>query len=276
MRWGIGSYTFGWASGTYGSAFASADSTFLRVDDLVARARECGAPVLQIVLRPDILALTASERKSIRRTCETAGLELETGTVGTNPPHLREYLAASCQLGARTIRTIIRGENATLQRAADELAEVMDEYEREGVRLALENFEAFSSAELAKLIADLGSRNLGTCIDTVNNLGRGEGTDEVLKALSPSVFSLHLKDFVSVRSRADSGFEITGTPLGTGRLPVQHVVDTVLAAHADASVILEQWIPFQGSRENTIAAEEHWAATSIEALRKIAGHVPNA
>lgn len=270
IRWGIGSYTYGWGTGTYGASYASPRDTFLDLATLLERAISAKARVLQVVLRPDLTIVGAEELAAVSGRAAAGGVEIETGTVGTDPSHLEEYLALSERLGARTIRTIIRGEGATLERAGNELAEVLPAFERAGVRLAIENFEAFSSGEHARLIEGLASPAVGSCIDTVNNLGRGEGTHEVLAALLPSVVSLHLKDFVSMRSKADSGFEITGCPLGEGRLPVREVVAAVHAARPDASVILEQWIPYQGTREQTIAVEEEWARQSIRYLAVLA------
>lgn len=273
VRWGIGSYTYGWASGTYGASYAAPGARRLSALELIERAAAERCRVVQLSVLPDILSIEVEELRALAQRAEQHGLQVETGTSGTDPEHLRAYLRASVMLGAGTVRTIIRGEGKTLERAGEDLSEVAAVYEREGVRIAIENFEAAPSEELAGLIRKIGSPAIGACIDTVNNLGRGEGTEEVLTALLPSVFCVHLKDFVSTRSQADSGFEITGVPLGTGRLPAKRVVSAVLAANPEVSVILEQWIPFQGTREATIAEENRWARLSIDYLHDLVGEL---
>lgn len=270
IRWGIGSYTYGWSTGAYGASYKEPGAEFLSVPQLLQRAVEAAVPVVQIALRPDILQMTTDELRDVAASAARHGVEIETGTSGTDPGHLRAYLRASEHLSARLVRTILRGDGVSIERSGNDLVEIVPDFERSGVRLAIENFEAFSSRRHAELIRGLDSPFVGSCIDTVNNLGRGEGTLEVLSELLPTVFCLHLKDFVSIRSRADSGFEITGARLGTGVLPIEQIVDVVLATRPDASLIIEQWIPYQGTREATVALETQWAGGSIHYLRALA------
>jgi 3-oxoisoapionate decarboxylase len=271
VRWGIGSYTFGWAAGTYGASFEASGRTFLTLDALLARAIEARAQVVQVSVRPDVSMMDDGALRAAAQEAARRHLEIETGMNGTDPPVLRAHLSAAQRLGARLVRTVLRDAHGDIERSGNEIAEVLPAFEHAGVALAIENFEAFSARRHAELIRGLGSAFVGSCIDTVNNLGCGEGTDEVLETLVPWVLCLHLKDFVATRSRADSGFEITGCPLGSGRLPVDRVISSVLRSNPGASIILEQWIPYQGTPEATIDRENEWAAAGIPVLREIAG-----
>jgi sugar phosphate isomerase/epimerase len=57
------------------------------------------------------------------------------------------------------------------------LREVLPEFARAGVSIALENYEAYATRELAELVARIGSSHLGICLDTVNSFGALESPE---------------------------------------------------------------------------------------------------
>jgi sugar phosphate isomerase/epimerase len=146
--------------------------------------------------------------------------------------------------------------------------EVAREFERAGVVLAIENHDRFPAAMLRHLLEQVGSRAVGICFDTANSFGCGEGPREVLQTLRDWVVDVHVKDFRARRIVSKFGFVIEGAPAGEGLLDLAAVLGIFGEAGSRASVIVEQWPPFQGDIESTVRLEETWARTSIVNLRR--------
>jgi sugar phosphate isomerase/epimerase len=219
-----------------------------------------GAGVVQIA---DNLPLDDGSLAPIRKAA--AGIALELGTRGSEPEHLLRYLEYAVSLGSGLLRTL-PGEDGNEER----LREVLPEFERYGVVLALENYECLPSAELAGLIRRLDSPWVGICLDTVNSLGLLEMPEYTIKALAPYTVNIHVKDFDIARATHMMGFEVAGRPAGQGRLDLRYLLDQVRVHGRDPNLILEQWPPLGGSLEETIASEAAWAEAGLEYLKSYA------
>jgi hypothetical protein len=64
------------------------------------------------------------------------------------------------------------------------------------------------------------------------------------------------------------GYEVIGCPAGEGKLEIEWLLNELRRQGRNPSVILEQWTPWVGSIESTIAMEEAWAARSIRFLQR--------
>ncbi|MFW6292331.1 MAG: sugar phosphate isomerase/epimerase family protein [Spirochaetota bacterium] len=269
MTLGIGSYTFGWATGAYGFSDPNAPRLEhpMTATDIVDKAVELGAACAQICYRPALHKLSADELSALARHAQRHGVCLEIGTSGFDPGLLERYAQIAAALEARLVRTIVPGASPGFAEERRVVERLLPFYERSGVILAIENHEDCSSADLAALVADVGSPSLGVCLDSVNSLGRGEGTREVVTTLAPCTASLHVKDFATRRRPSGMGFEVTGAPLGEGRLDIDWLVRTVGAVRPEASVILEQWSDFAGDLDTSIAEQERTARIGLGRLR---------
>lgn len=267
MRIGIGSYTFGWHSGTYGWELTK-DRPRLVAEDLIERAAQFGLPVVQIVLRPALDEMDDAALQRLRALAEARQVEIEVGTTGSAPAELLRWLRVARAVNARLMRTIFTQPSAGLSQEAAQLREVLPEFRQAGVALAVENHETSSCHDLRRLIDTLADEHLGVCLDSVNSLGRGEGVWEVAEVLLPVTINLHLKDFTVTRGSTDMGFAITGAPTGTGKLDIPRLLARLHAYRPDASVILEQWTPLGASLEAAIAEQERWAMEGVRYLQQ--------
>jgi len=143
---------------------------------------------------------------------------------------------------------------------------VLPEFEARGVTLGLENYEAYSCGDMARLVRRLESDYVGICLDTVNSLGALETPNYVVSTLAPLTVNLHVKDFVIERVPQKMGFIVVGAPAGNGRLNIPWVLEQMPAAR-NVSVILEQWPPFDHSMATAVEREQLWAVHGIEYLR---------
>jgi hypothetical protein len=56
-------------------------------------------------------------------------------------------------------------------------------------------------------------------------------------------------------------------PLGQGRLDLDGLLDRIAASVADADLMVENWVPATGVREEDVARDEAWVSGGVAALR---------
>ncbi len=268
MVLGIGSYTFAWAIGVPGYPLAGSP---LSVERLLDRAGELGVSLLQVCDNLPLHELPPGRLSGLAARARETGITLEAGTRGTAPEHLLRYLDIALALDARLVRTLIgtARDTQTIEEAERHLRIVAPRFEREGVALAIENYERYSARDLAGLVERVGSPLIGVCLDTVNSLGALEPPNEVIDVLLPHALNIHVKDFDIVRADHKMGFLVVGTPAGQGRLDIADILARARSGGHDPNVVIELWTPFKGSVEAKVALEREWAATSIRSLRKL-------
>jgi sugar phosphate isomerase/epimerase len=64
------------------------------------------------------------------------------------------------------------------------------------------------------------------------------------------------------------GYEVLGCPAGEGDLEIDWILSELEKHGNNPSMILEQWTPWTGNIDSTIATEEAWALRSVEFLRR--------
>jgi len=268
MRLGIGSYTYGWSSGTYGNNLSQGtDFQYLTAYDLINRAVVADVPVVQICVKPDLAAISINELATLREYAVDNNKTIEVGTVGSDPNHLLDFLKIAEMLGANLVRTIFTGASPDLAEERTQIAKIADQYAEKQVYLAIENHEASSYLDLEALCKDMDNEYIGVCLDTVNSLGRGEGIREVTEALMPYTKCLHVKDFTVIRHKSDMELTITGASAGEGKLDIPAHLAMLSNYRPDASVILEQWTPLQETLNTTVELQERWAEDGITYLK---------
>jgi sugar phosphate isomerase/epimerase len=262
---GVGSWTFPWATGT---VLDHRPKQILDPLGVVQRAKDLGVHVVHFL---DNLPLDKCDDDAVRSAGEFAkqhGIEVEIGTRGTDPEHLDRYLQIAERMGARLIRTMggWHGAPASLEEVERNLRKVLPAFGQAGVRIALENYEAYRTSDLAALVGRIDHPALGICLDLTNSFGALESADEILRNLVPFTISVHLKEFAVERLEFLMGFAFRGKPTGRGMLPLQKMFTALATASRQANVIVEQWPPFQETLAKTMELELHWAKESVEYL----------
>jgi len=266
MRLGISSFTFTWAVGLPGYM----PNQPLGPVDLVRRAVELGAKVVQFGDNLPLHERSPEELRTLARAARVEGVSLEVGARTLEVPVLRRYIRLAAELGSPILRLVAdpaEGE-PSVSAIADRLRPILPDLRAAGVTLALENHDRLTSGQLVALLDQLGGEHVGICLDTVNPFGALEGPPFVIEALAPYAVNLHLKDFTIFRAPQNMGFIIEGRPLGQGRLDIPWVLSTLRAHGRDPNAILELWTPAQGTLEETIALERRWAEESVRAARR--------
>jgi 3-oxoisoapionate decarboxylase len=273
-RIGVGSWTFPWAIGTVKEHLPSPRMTPVQ---LVKKAGEVGAAVVQFLDNLPLIGASEAELQEVRATAQECGLELQVGTRGVTPTHLLGYLSVATALGAKLVRTMggWHGAPLPIDEMESDLREVMPAYAAAGVSLALENYEAYSTLELADLVQKIDHPNLGICLDLTNSFGALESADAILNHLAERTINIHLKEFVVERLPYLMGFAFVGRPVGQGKLPLETIFSRVADFGRKPDVIIELWTPFKKTLAETIVEEEKWARLSVDHLKSTNRFMPS-
>jgi 3-oxoisoapionate decarboxylase len=268
MKLGISSWSVPWSVGVWGYPQPACKLDAL---SLVRKAAEHRVQVVQIADNLPLHELSVGALDQVGKEAQTSGLTVEVGTRGLERDRLVRYIGIAQRVGARSLRTVVTGSllgEDQVRSAESLLRNVAPELERAGVTLALENNEAFSAEEFARIVDGVRSPSIGICIDTANSLGRPEVLETVLEQLAKHAVMVHVKDYDIQRIDTRMGFSVVGRPVGGGRVDVDRVLQRLHECRReDVSVIIEHWPPFVSTIEETVRLEEEWLATSVEFLR---------
>jgi len=269
MRLGISSFTFPWAIGGIDEDHPISMTSL----ELLDKARELGADVLQIADNLPIGHLSNEELGQLRTMADSLGIALEVGTRGISTANLARFLEIAEILGSPILRIVIdtKEHEPTMEEINSLLAPFAVQFRKLNIKLAIENHDRLTCAQFNEIIYRLGGDWVGICLDTVNSLGAVEAPNTVIPALAPRAINVHMKDFEIVRSNGQMGFTVQGTALGQGRLDVQGVIAAVGGSRRDITSVIELWTPRQSSYEETVALEESWASQSVKFLRASIG-----
>lgn len=269
MKVGFSSFTIPWAVGGVESEHPVSMSAF----ELLERAKEIGAEVLQIADNLPIGALSDEELALLKSTADSYSIALEVGTRGIKPENIANFLRIAKTLGSPILRVVIdhQGHEPSIDEIVNLLKPFGEEFISAKIKLAIENHDRLTCAQFNEIIDRTGSDWIGICLDTVNSMGAVEAPNTVIPALAPRAINVHMKDFEVVRTNGQMGFTIRGTALGQGRLNVKEVIAAVGGVKRDITAVVELWTPRQESYEATVALENRWAHESVKYLRESLG-----
>jgi sugar phosphate isomerase/epimerase len=267
MQLGLGTYAYAWAIGIPGYPPPQPMNALVFVD----RAAALGVRVVQIADNVAVHQLSQSEMEELRTRSKALGIQVEIGTRGITPEHLRRYLEIAQHFESSLLRIVV--DTADSHPSPDEIVSTlrpfMQEFERAKVTLAIENHDRFKARTLAHLVQEIDSPCIGVCLDTVNSFGAGEGPEQVVDILAPYVVNLHIKDFSIRRHRHMLGFEVEGTSAGTGMLDIPWLLSQLGNNGHDFNAILETWPPPEADITYTIQKEDLWVQESVQYLRTL-------
>jgi sugar phosphate isomerase/epimerase len=142
---------------------------------------------------------------------------------------------------------------------------VLPQYEAAGVKLGIENHDFYPASWIRRLVEECGSPFVGVCVDTVNNLGQGEGEGEVMSVLAPLAVNFHCKDYRISRKSTMLGFDVSGAPAGEGMLNLPRAASLLPDG---ITWTIESWLPWQGDTASTVSLEEEWARRGVRNLKR--------
>jgi 3-oxoisoapionate decarboxylase len=267
MKLGLSTYTYSWSIGVPGHL----PEPPMTVLDLLDCAERLGVHVVQVADNLPLDQLAPAALDAFQDCAEKKGIQVEVGTRGIAPDHLRRYLSLARRFHSPILRVVV--DTAGHHPSAEEVVEILAPFEREfeqtGICLAIENHDRFRTPLLAEIVRQLGVHWVGICLDTVNSFGALEGPQVVVDTLGPLTVNLHVKDFTIFRTSHMMGFTVEGRPAGQGKLDIPWLLGELKRHGRECSAILELWTPPESSLDETIWKERQWAEESVTYLRKL-------
>ena len=259
---GLSSYAFFWQ-------LSDQVSEPLSIHQALERTAALGVDLFQICDYAPLESMSEVELKDIRATADSLGIALELGTKGIRPDHLRKFLRIAGILGSPLLRTMfnVPGHTPSAEEAAAIFTAVLPEFEAAGVKIAVETYEQVPTARILEVIRSVGSPYLGICSDPANTVAALELPRDVIDAVAPYVLNMHIKDFAFSRKEGWVGFTYSGAPLGEGLLDYDYMAGKLQPKERNINQIVEHWLPWQDSEEETIRLENQWTQQSLDFLR---------
>jgi sugar phosphate isomerase/epimerase len=242
----------------------------LTATQMILQTRELGVGLFQICDYAPLLGYSHSELRDLRATADDLDVRLELGTRGVDPAHLSHFLELATTLGATMVRSMLYAPDSRPSKRDAELAlsKAARDYEAAGVTLALETYEQVATETLVDIVESVGSDSVGICLDPANTVARLENPRDVVERCAPHTKNLHVKDFAFTREDGWVGFTLTGTELGTGLLDYPHELAAVDPDARGINQIVEHWLPWQGSFDQTAALEHAWTVSSLKTMKE--------
>jgi 3-oxoisoapionate decarboxylase len=178
--------------------------------------------------------------RRVRRAIEAKGFFVELGGMRTAPEHVGWQLQLAADLGADVFRTLVVFQHSldhTMATTRRDLEAVLPLAHRLGVKIALENHEDITAAELRSFLDTMPDSHLGATLDTGNDLVVYGDPVEAARQLAPRAFTTHIKDhrLIRVGGRVYS----VGVPLGQGDLPLREQLRTICTMSPLDRVLLQ-------------------------------------
>lgn len=195
------------------------------VFDFIGRTAELGLACVQINVAGGppgwghLGGVDPRHLRDVRSAIEARGLSVEIDTQKTDPEHLRGVLGVCHALGAGVLRTYEKPSGdleADKDRAAANLAKIVPLCAELGVRIAFENHEYETSADVLDVIRRVDSEWVGALVDTGNSMMVWEDPVRAVKALAPHAVSSHFKDHLVIIEDGDP--RVAGIALGAGSI----------------------------------------------------------
>jgi fatty-acyl-CoA synthase len=156
-------------------------------------------------------------------------------------------------------------ESEANARIAEALRQAAPAAQREGVAVALETHDAFSSARrVAEVLADVPSSAIGALWDSHHPYRMGEPAEEVIELLGKRIVHVHVKD---VRRTGSDGSDWQLVLLGEGEVPVRQQLEALRRAGYAGYVSLEwekKWHPELAEPEVALPQGIAWLKGRLE------------
>jgi len=215
------------------------DTRFVDAQGFYDYARQIGADGVQVGLRTKDAAAARRLRAHVEETGGCFEAELNLPKPDGDVSGFEEDVTLAREAGATVARAVLlSGRRYETFKTAEEFRAFRARSERSlalaepvlkkhRLKLAIENHKDQTAAELLEMIRKIGSEWVGVCVDLGNNIALLEEPHEVVAALAPFAFSVHLKD-MAVEPH-DEGFLLSEVPLGTGLSDLPEMIKTLRA-----------------------------------------------
>ncbi len=270
MKFGLDSYSYHLAFGAHPDFQLG---NFMTLFSFIEKVQSLGLDGFQI----DPMHLAEKSEAYLRDVAELArekNLFIEYGTIGIEAKNIIEEIRVCKILGSPILRTFIgfdRFDKNTdiyreLDRAEDQLRQVLPNLAEAKITLAIENHGDVTSDELVGLIERLESPRVGICLDVGNPLAVLEDPVFAADKMAPFAVTTHFKDYAL--EMTNYGFKVSGCVIGEGVIDLDRIFDIIVARSKLDRLILEIPVEKEMSESASLEKEEEIIKKSVDFVRE--------
>jgi sugar phosphate isomerase/epimerase len=273
---GLSALSFSYRCGLIGKGTARAVGQPIGVEDIIALAVRAGLQSVEFPL--DMLPDFAPERlAALRGRLIACGLTPVADSDVADVATLERHIPAAAAVGARVLRvtvsSVLEGWRSRLiadwDRYIDEviarLRAVRPLAERHGVCLAVENHQDATSADLLRIVAEVGGAHVGITFDAANAFIVAEDPLAVLAAIGPHVRNVHLSDYTVYPS--SQGWRLVRCSLGEGDMDLRRLFAAIEANAPAATCQIE--LVSHSARHVRLFADDWWEGYPPRDIREL-------
>lgn len=247
MRMGVivHSYAHRWNSKAESEKYPG----FSNAIDLMEHCHKIGAGGIQVIVRN----WTHDFASKVRNRRENLGMYIE-GSIGlpkteSDIAAFEKEIVAAKEAGAEITRTVcLSGRRYETFQSFEAFREFRKNsiaslrwaepvVRKHKMKLAVENHKDWRAAEMVEILKGLESEWIGVNLDFGNNIALLEDPMEVVRALTPYLFTTHVKD-MGVEEYPE-GFLLSEVPLGQGFLDLKKIFEICKEHKPDVRFNLE-------------------------------------
>jgi sugar phosphate isomerase/epimerase len=246
LRVGLNPYGLTYHLGIQAAGTPRANPNAVGLEGYIELASELGAKTLELwegwtgPMSDDAL-------KALRERLEGLGME-PIGSTGLQRADFANTLRIARGLGAKVVRFALTpilcgdrsaagGEWRELVRSTwARLGELAPMAADQGITVAIENHQDFTSQELVNFCVETGP-NVGIVFDTANTFPTAEAPLDFTRTIAPYVRYLHLKDY-RVQFTTE-GYRLVRCASGDGCVPYREIVEILSQHHTSLPAAIE-------------------------------------
>jgi 3-oxoisoapionate decarboxylase len=246
FRTGLNPYGLTYTLGLQGANGPRANPRGRGLEGFLQIADELGARSIEIH-NAWLVPLDDAKLAALREHLDSAGREpiISHGIPWEAP---EGAIRTAVALGARLIRTpltpVLCGDRSAradewpnfVRSAREKLKTLARLAEREGVTVAIENHQDFTSRELLEFCDEAGD-NVGICFDTGNTFPVAEAPLDFARRVARRVRHVHFKDYRA--HWTDEGLRLVRCAIGDGAVPFQEIAALLAQHHKSLTASLE-------------------------------------
>jgi 3-oxoisoapionate decarboxylase len=244
---GLNPYGLTYHLGLQGKGTTRANPKGERLEGFIAIATELNARVIEI-FDPWLAELSEDALRELKNRFIDLGMTpvISAGLNMMGP--IESALRSAKLLGSKVIRLglspVLEGSRNAwgpkwfeLQhQIRDGLGKYAPMAETEGLILAIENHQDFSSEELVDFCCEFGP-GMGITLDTGNTFPVGEAPLDFVRRAAPHVRHVHFKDYRVQFS--DEGYRLIRCAIGDGAVPLKDIMAELAKHHDHMNAVLE-------------------------------------
>lgn len=271
MRLGIGSFAYRWS---VGRPYYRPEKP-MSADDLIDRCVEYGVKALLYCNNMELENYADEKLYALHDRLEKEGIEIETGSRGTDRDYFIRMLNVSKILGAKVMRigwdmdrtADAEGIKKQIQNGIDTIKSLMPLAHEYGIDIGIENGKGNLVSEVKEIIEGVADPAFGAVVDTCNSTVFLTPTEEAVRILAPYAKSVHIKDYVvTLNSRGDI---ITGVALGKGYVDFKKILQILEENGYDGNCFIELYIDRCDTHEETVKNEWSLVKESIDYAKNV-------